>query len=523
MNPRTRMVIFVSLILGLAPALLVHSAGQPGAKPANPINILTQKLKDSPEHVGKVMGERFADYIIYGADSSSPYGIKDGMKVQINSISVAWVAEKVKQNKAADVAQLYLVMGAGDQELTWLSQEPDLAATLKDKRTRRAADLSKKMKPWAMPLDARGVGQYSQGDLALWVRRFLGTDEKDDSYMSSAAQVSFSILKDSNIQKELGKSVPKNQGQDEGGAVSTGGAGTGGQPMTGSAKGFDYNSLFRGGAVIKDVTYQSGQSGQISIKMYTVKENGVLVNKVGIFDITNQSDTFGQKFSIPAGAGESTFALDDRKGGMSQYTLKFVPSGSETLIYFSREGSSDPKPTSVSELLTKRADQAIAAGDITDVGGKPYYVLGQGGAKGSLLFFSEDLPKRLAAGGSLTPEMAAEVCQRGSDGNNVILKHDKGPDLGKAADGKPYHLVFNREYGYWEVMSGEGDPEPQPAPPAPAGGTTPANPTGAETSKGGQGGCTVDTAKTLLEQQPNNAMAASPSTCPFSSRNAGQW
>ena len=441
-------------------------AGQSGAKDGNPVTILTQKLIKSPKGVGGSIAARIADYIVNGNDKgfiSSDLRSKDDVMVRISSTPAAWVAEKVKQHKAAEVAQLYFVMGAGDQAPSWLADNAALAGALTDTQTQRTTLFIQGMQPWTQAaLDEKGVGQCSQADVVSWVHRFLGTEKSQASYALSAVQVSSAILNNSVVRKELGEIAKHIQGNAEGVAVPETGAGTGNQPIAGSAKGFDFNGLFRDGAVIKQVTLQNGNSATISIKMYTVRENGALVNKVGIFDISNPADTFGQKFSIPAGTTKSTFALDDRVAGMSKYTLRFTPNGSDTQISFSRAGSDDPQPASLSDLYAKRAQQAIAAADITKVGSESYYVLGQGGAKGSLLFFRK---KSLDSGGDLVPEMAAEVNQRAADGRNQNIPYTVGRALW-TADGKsaPYHLEFDPKRGYWEVKDLAGDPDPVTAP-----------------------------------------------------------
>ncbi|MCX5795687.1 MAG: hypothetical protein NTY77_09360 [Elusimicrobia bacterium] len=475
-------------------------AGQPdeksGGSETNPVTILTRKLIKSPKEVGESMAARIADYIVDGnAQGFIAKDLRDKhpeVVERIKKLPAAWVAAKVKQDEAVAVAQLYFVMGAGDQAPSWLAGDTALAGALTNQNAERTAKFIESMKPWTRtPPDANGVGQCTQTDAAIWVQSFLGTEKGKASYAASAVQISSAILNNPTVLKELGEIAHQIQSRAEGIAVPTTGPGAGGgQPITGSAKGFDYNSLFRSGAKVAEFVYQDGDkvSRAISIKMYTVKENGALVNKIGVFDITNSADTFGQKFSISAGANKTTFALDDRVAGKPKYTLEFTPSGGDTLITFGREDNAKQMQTSVSQLFTLRAQQAIDEGNVTKVGDKSYYVLGQGGAKGSLLFFPSDLKDSLASGGNLSPEMAAEVNQRGPDGGNQSIPYKVGRDLGTAADGKPYHLEFNRDNGYWEVKDGPGDQDPAPGA---ATSTT--------TATGGQTGGTGPKPGTLLE------------------------
>jgi hypothetical protein len=459
------------------------------------VNIITERLNKFPDQVGASIGERLADYIINGNEQgfiAKSLRDKPDVMERIKKLPGAWVAEKVKQKKAGEAAQVYFVLGAGNESLAWLADKPALQKALADKDAQRTKLFLEAMKPWTKtPPDERGVGQCAQADVAVWVHEFLGTNEKDASYAKSAVQVADAVLKNPMVQKELGEIAKHIQDRVEGPVVPGGTGGPGGGLISGSAKGFDFNSLFRRGGLMEDFVYQNGDkvSRAISIKLYTVKEGGQLVNKVGIFDVTNPADAFGQKFSI-LGNHEMTFALDDRVLGKPKYTLKFESKGSDTIITFGREGNPAQMSTTLSELYAKRAEQAVTEGNVTQVGGKSYYVLGQGGAKGSLLFFPSEVKDRIKSGGDLSPELAAEVNQRSPDGRNQNIPYKVGRDLGSVG-GKPYHLEFNREHSYWEVKEGAGDPDTPP--PAPTTGQDPGTQPGSTTTApGNQPGAPTD-------------------------------
>jgi hypothetical protein len=453
------------------------------------VNIITEKLNKFPDQVGASIGERLADYIINGNEQgfiAKSLRDKPDVMERIKKLPGAWVAEKVKQKKAGEAAQVYFVLGAGNESLDWLADKPALQKALADKDAQRTKLFLEAMKPWIKtPPDERGVGQCAQADVVVWVREFLGTNEKDASYAKSAVPVADAVLKNPMVQKELGEIAKHIQDRVEGPVVPGGTGSPGGGLLGGSAKGFDFNSLFLRGGIVEKFVYQTGDgvSRSISMKLYTVKEGGQLVNKVGIFDVTNPADTFGQKFPLSA-TNETTFALDDRVSGKPKYTLKFETKDSDTVITFGREGNPAQMSTTLSELYAKRAEQAVAEGNVTQVGGKSYYVLGQGGAKGSLLFFSSDIKDQLKSGGTITPELAAEVNQRAPDGRNMNIPYKAGRDLG-SVDGKPYHLEFNRTDGYWEVKEGAGDPDtPPPSASTSTSTTAGSQPTGPGTTPG---------------------------------------
>ncbi len=451
---------------------------------SNPVNIINKKLLASPEQVGESIGERIADYIINGNEKgfvSADLRKKDDVMKRIKAQPNAWVREMVKQNKSVEVAQLYFVMGAGDQAPSWLADKKELSAALTDKKAQRTALFLEKMKVWAKtPADEKGIGQCAGADVVAWVHRFLGTKKDDAAYAQSAVAVADAILKNPQVSGELGEIARRIQERAEGVDVP-GGTGSGTSPISGSAKDFDFASLYLRGGISEQFVYQSGDkvSRAVSIKIYTVKENGQLVNKIGVFDVTNPSDIYGQKFPISTANKESTFALDDRVAGKPKYTLKFEAKDNDTVITFGREGNPTQMETTLSKLYTQRAEQAVTEGNVAQVGGKSYYVLGQGGAKGSLLFFPPDLKDRIKSGGSLDPDLAAEVNQRTADGRNQNIPYKAGRDLG-TVDGKPYHLEFNRDAGYWEVKDGAGDPDTPPKDPGTQTGTQTGTPTGTQ-------------------------------------------
>jgi hypothetical protein len=86
------------------------------------------------------------------------------------------------------------------------------------------------------------------------------------------------------------------------------------------------------------------------------------------------------------------------------------------------------------------------------IDGEQYYVIGQGGGKGSLLFFPKEFLDR-DPGGDAHPVLMGDVSQVLSDGSTApIYGH---PSLGNIY-GKRYHLELGNE-GLWRVIPGPGD------------------------------------------------------------------
>ncbi|MDD5656410.1 MAG: hypothetical protein PHF00_04050 [Elusimicrobia bacterium] len=420
-------------------------------------NLLTRLLIQDPGRVGKAMAERFAGYIDGGADKkfvSEDVRAKGDLMQRLLAQPAAWVKAKVEQKRYAEVSELYFVMGAGDAAPSWVENQQLLSA-LTAKNTERGRLFTDAMEPWTLRASKSG-GQASQnttGD-AAWAHRFL-------TYASGKAHA---LLADSRVKGEIGAGiisreedlkVPEYSGR--------GGAGRGG-----AAKGFSYESLYLRGGVFESHVYAPGDpvSRSISIKIITEKgDKGVLVNRIAVYDVTYQNDTFVRKFDILRPGNSTTVSLDDRQYGMPEYTLGFEPGeGGNTVVTLGRVGNEKQMKTSINELFRARADQAIQEGGELDVGGRKYIVMGQGDVKGSLMFFPGDLKQRMLQGGGakdLLPEMLAYVNTVGPDGMDKLLPGKR--DLG-SVDGKPYHLAFNSGSGWWQVGEGAGEPDAPAAP-----------------------------------------------------------
>ncbi len=223
----------------------------------------------------------------------------------------------------------------------------------------------------------------------------------------------------------------------------------------GQGEGYNFDALYRYGAVVQNMSFDSsGNERTISLKIATRKENGYLHTYFQVFDLTSSNDVFGQKFSVDW-RGTQTFWLDDRDPNRDLMTLTVTSygDGDAKITIRPTNNASASIQTSLLFLLKELASQAVYAGGKTNIGGREFYVLGQGGAKGSLLYFPPEIKDQLESGTvrELTPAFVAIVNYRGSDGSNQ--RYDN-PDLGEV-NGTHYHLQWNG--GYWEAKPGRGE------------------------------------------------------------------
>ncbi|MFA6004222.1 MAG: hypothetical protein WC881_09150, partial [Elusimicrobiota bacterium] len=455
----------------------VANGGAPAAaKPkaeSDLVNILSQMLLDSNTQaaVAKSMAERFAQYLDKEAAGQFIAGAvrkKDDVMKRLMAEPSKWVSGKVLESKAMEAAELYFVMGAGDQAPAWVTAEPLLAQALTAKGTVRAQMLAddSELKLWTKADPKAPKHQCMSGE-PQWAHSFL----------NFAAAKAHSILADPRVKAELVQSILDRNKKEEAGAVAAG-AGRG-QVMKGLAKGFSFVDLYeKGGKVMWVKGKRDGFERRIAIKLITAKDGDRLVDKIGIFDITNRGDILYREFAISTQQSEIKFPLDDRKPGMPEYTLQFEPQpGGNTKLSFGRKGGNvEPMETSLWQLRQLRTEQVLDAGNVTEIGGKQFLVMGQGGTRGSMLFYPMDLKAKFDKGDSTKASFMADVNERSSEGVNETL-------LGKNpigyVNGKHYNLVYNQELGLLEAKEGEPPAEPKP-PVQGGGGTTPSTTAGEE-------------------------------------------
>lgn len=211
--------------------------------------------------------------------------------------------------------------------------------------------------------------------------------------------------------------------------------------------GYGVDDLYRYGAVVQNMSFDaSGNERVISLKIVTRKESGFLRTYFQITDLTSRNDVYLQTFSADW-RGTNTFYLDDRTYPNKQLMTMTVTSygdGDANITIRPANNASAGIKTTLNALLKELASQAVYAGDRMDIGGREFYVLAQGGAKGSLIFFPPEIKNMLESGSvrDMMPKLVANVNYRASDGTNARYMNS---DLGDV-NGTRYHLEFDGSY-----------------------------------------------------------------------------
>lgn len=383
-------------------------------------------------------------------------GLPAGEASDLATMGYNWGKER---GSVSDVAHLYFVLGPGTSQPQWASNDPILktAFTPEDRR-------------WRAQL-RRLLAKYRETPIA--------NAANANAFFPEAAAAAVAAFNEVRTSTETTADV--NRRNDPGAVPDTRtGTGTAGGLGNVPRQQYTLDDQYKHGAKWGPVSGPKDDGPRtISMKIYTKRmPDGSVVNEIGIFDISNTNDIFGRRF--PIGSNDQDFVLDDRTPGNKKYKLKFGPpdeAGNRTITLQRPEDGGQALETSVFELFNKRADQAASLANMVRVGDKDFYVMPQGGSKGSLLFFAKEQIDGRGRGDprDLVPGLYSDVCTRGSDTRcqNVAPGAKGGPHLGKLGD-KEYHLEFNRALGLWEVKEGAGDvPAPPPAAGAAAAGGDP--------------------------------------------------
>jgi len=212
--------------------------------------------------------------------------------------------------------------------------------------------------------------------------------------------------------------------------------------------GFTMDDLYRHGAIVQDLSFNAGNPRTISLKVATEKENGYLHSYLTIVDITNPNDIFGQHFALDW-RGTRTFWLDERSPNQDLMTLTVnaYGEGDANIIITPANNSSLSIRTSLTDLMRERARTAVVAGYEQTIGAKLFYVIGQGGHSGSLLYFAANTKEVVETGSArdLEPMLVVKV----NDRNGMYTNTDLG-DI----DGVHYHLEYIG--GQWVPKVGRG-------------------------------------------------------------------
>lgn len=424
---------------------------------ANSINALTKILTENPD-ARKDAGNRFEEFLLENK------GGKSFVAIDVNPTAAGAVAREWGEKKGAigSVAMFYFVVGPGLVTPGWVKADPILSKTF-------VADGKWEPRLRIALTDWTGKSQITKAKEKSQVSAFL----------NNAAEKSAKVFADTRDSAERDQSIEQNA--TTGVKVPDASVGSGTRLGNGTTRDYTLKDLYEDGAVVTDVSGPNDpNSRKISMKIYTTRDaNGKLVNEIGIFDITNKADIFGQRFSL--GDGDQSFVLDDRTPGHKKYELKFGPAkedGNRDVTFArpdgGKKGGGVPLTTTVSDLFLLRANQAATLGgglgDIVKVGDQEFYVLPQGGEKSGLVFFPKAATDARSKDNirAFAPGLYAETGERGSDGfsQRIATGPKGGPHLGTVGD-KQYHLVWNAKLTppAWDVADNGGDlPAPPPKP-----------------------------------------------------------
>jgi len=430
----------------------------------NSINELTKVLlADTSKVKATDVGARLKEFLVQPGPGGASFVGEGVNEDAIGKLTEEWA----KGQNAGTLATLYFVVGTGETVPSWVKDGGLLEKSVMPKR-----DAEGRLRKALERYTVKGGAQIPAKNTKTAATKFLG----------DAVEAAKSIFKDSRPMPVVDASANQNDNTAPRMPNVTRGAGS---QFDGATQQYTMDNLYVDGAAVADVAGpKDPHSRKISMKIYTKQmPDGTTVNEIGIFDITNQADIFGQRF--PIGSGDKEFILDDRTEGHKKYKLSFGIAGKDgnREITFERPGGGPALKSSIYELYNKRADQAAGMRNIINVGGEDFYVIPQGGARSALAMFPKSMIDNRGKGEDprgLIPQLFAEVGVRGSDTRNENVPSGKlgGPHLGTVGT-KDYHLEFNKELKIWEVKDGPGNLPEKPAPPAdPAapGGGTPGTP-----------------------------------------------
>lgn len=399
-------------------------------------------------------------------DPDKKYAADDVRASTEDAKLIAAVVDKWVAASPLHAATLYFVLDSKDPAPDWIKNDPkasklfapspyDLPACLADELTTAPGSQ---------------VGLIQKASLATSLGNFL----------IAAGSDAQKVLLHCGHKRQIENSIAANDQGTNSAPMSPGygNAGGGGNVLQ-NAPASSFQNLYVDGAVVANV-YRDKQDGyrKLSIKEYTVKNaKGELVNEIGVVDITDPAHIYAPAM-VPINTGKTAISVyggqDSGAPVTRNYELTVGADGTITLARPNTQGGGVAK-FSPSELATLRANQVAAQGGQVSIDGKSYYVLGQGGATGSYLFFDKSMIDARGNGGNplyLRPAAVADGVETVDADGLSVPASSKKPDLGTFYNSKtgaqdPYHLQFNPASGQWEVKPGPGDP-----PPAPPGSST---------------------------------------------------
>ena len=436
------------------------------------------------------IGDRFSHYMAEKNHSSQaqqgqglfiPQPVLDDSRQmkQFPQQSRAWVKKAIQENNYNSIAILYCVMGTrgidwvrnGDDRQVLFNYSPGQATDIQKKRKLKFDQL---MGPWTIPssdLDSRQAHQFykkPEVDINEWVTYFLN----DAVQQALIAYGSFSVNAEAAAQ--AGPQAQAGSPAIPGGEKFSAAAAIAGKMQIAKTFGFKY--MYRDGAYGMDGFWDPGTpadnspskwnsvkkaffmdklfkwkrkpddfSRDMSLRIVTVKdENGRLIDKIGVADITKPSDAFGLNFDIKN--GETDVVL--RKGGPA-YKMVIESKGDDRVITFKRPGQTNGVgQVTINQLYCLRAAQVLKEPAVVVVNGEKLYVSGQGDHFGALCFWSE---KELR-GPNSKPRFVVRINER-VEGQDVILSPETGRNLGVIGKTK-YIVKYDPDKAFWDIQKG---------------------------------------------------------------------
>ena len=210
--------------------------------------------------------------------------------------------------------------------------------------------------------------------------------------------------------------------------------------------------LYQDGAIVGDIHGPDDAGDRtLSMKVYTMRDaDGDATNRLGITDIT---DIGNADIPLPEtqfidwsqiGPFDITFPGKSRR-----YIVNIDFFGG---ILLTRAGKRNIDGTgydkaSIIELSAAR-DEQILKSTTTMIDGQPFYIIGQGGPRVGILFFSQ-AQMHAAPTADARPELMGDVPEAGAEGGAAVS------DLGTLPDGTRWHLNFDPQTKTWDVISAQ--------------------------------------------------------------------
>jgi hypothetical protein len=372
-------------------------------------------------------------------------------KKLVGGIVTKWVS-----GAPLHAANLYFVLASSETVPSWIANDATASKLFvsgdRDLKACLAARLS------AAPQSQ--VGKIQESGLAKSVENFL----------IAAGTAAEQVLIDCGQKKKVEASIATN---DQGGPAApmapgfspSGGPGAPGDPLAGNQT-YGFNDLYVNGAFVGNVSNGKDGYRTLSAKKYSNVVNGAIVEQMGITDITNPGNSYEATYVNLPLQGKTTVTIYGSKPDGSFITRSYDLVEINGQITISRPGTKDGQGQSMTfgaaDLNAARAKQAGQQGT-TMINGKPYFVLGQGGAKGTFLFF--DASKNPPAD---APDYVSDgITIKDQSGNWGRAQGKPNLNAAHPDPANPWHLEWQN--GHWTVVAGQGDVPA--APPSTSSGT----------------------------------------------------